>query len=303
MKPTVLGTACILAGAFIALRPAPVHAQACPPTGYTKSSLQSLRSQKFTLAAADAKRALADGLLACLASPDPELRDEIAYEALTQWMRNGDFDDATLRSIRDRLYGTLDRDPGAGFTQPFAALVLSEVARTDRVATRKGWMSPAERIAMIERAATFVESIRDYRGYVNGEGWRHGVAHGADWLMQLALNPALERAHHDRILAAVATQAVPERGHAYVFGEPGRLARPVLFIAARGMMPVGEWTTWFASLVTRLGRPADDYAGWLASRHDLAAFLSAVYVETDLSEEPNVRAVKPAVAAALKAVR
>ena len=293
----------ILATAFIALAPLAAHAQACPPSGYTKSALQSLRSQKFTLATTEAKRTLADSLLPCLASPDPELRDEIAYEALTQWMRNGDFDDTTLRSIRDRLYAMLDRDPGAGFSQPFAALVLSEVARTDRVAPGKGWMSPAERTAMIDRAATFVESVRDYRGYINGEGWRHGVAHGADWLMQLALNPALERTHHDRILAALATQAVPERGHAYVFGEPGRLARPMLFIASRGMMSTSEWTTWFASLVTRLGKPADDYAAWLARRHDLAGFLTAAYVETDLSEDANVRALKPAVAGALKSVR
>jgi hypothetical protein len=156
---------------------------------------------------------------------------------------------------------------------------------------------------MVERAAAFVESVRDYRGYVNGEGWRHGVAHGADWLMQLALNPALERTHHDRILAAVATQAVPERGHAYVFGEPGRLARPAQFIASRGLMSIGDWTTWFASLVTRLGKPGDDYAAWLARRHDLAAFLTAVYVEADLSEDANVRGLKATVAGALKSVR
>ena len=304
MRSTVPGASLwILAAIFVAIAPIQAHAQACPPSGHTKGSLQSLRSQKFVLPTIEIKRALADGLLACLASPDPELRDEIAYEALTHWMRSGDFDDATLRSIRDRLYAMLDRDPGAGFSQPFAALVLSEVARTDRVAPRTGWMSSAERAAMVERAATFVESVRDYRGYVNGEGWRHGVAHGADWLMQLALNPALERTHHDRILAADATQAVPERGHAYVFGEPGRLARPVLFVAARRLMSPDEWKTWFASLVTRLGKPADDYAAWLARRHDLAAFFSAVYVETDLSEDANVRALNSVAAEAVKAVR
>src|SRR5262245_40817637 len=172
----------ILASAFVALGPIPARAQACPPVGYTKSSLQSLRSQKFALPTIEAKRTLADGLLPCLASPDPELRDRIATEALTQWMRNGDFDETTLRSIRDRLYAMLDAPAGAGFGPPFAALLLSEVARTDRVAPRKGWLSAAERSAMVERASAYVESVRDYRGYVNGDGWRHGVAHGADWL-------------------------------------------------------------------------------------------------------------------------
>ena len=303
MNATVLRVPTLVLLLGLTLQSIPAHAQSCPPPGHTKALLSSLRAQKFALPTIESKRTLADGLLACLASPDPELRDEIGYEALTQWMRNGDFDDATLRSIRDRLYAMLDGDPGPGFRQPFAALVLSEVARTDRVAPRQGWMSSVERAAMVERAAAFLESVRDYRGYVNGEGWRHGVAHGADWLMQLALNPALERTHDDRILAAVATQAVPERGHAYVFGEPGRLARPAQFIASRGLMSIGDWTTWFASLVTRLGKPGDDYAAWLARRHDLAAFLTAVYVEADLSEDANVRGLKAAVGEALKSVR
>ena len=281
---------------------ASVRAQECPPAAYTKASLQALRAQKFSLPSTDAKRALADGLLACLASPDPELRDEIAYEAFARWMRDGDFDADMLRSIRDRLYVMLDRDESAGVGQPFAALVLSELARTDRVTPRQGWMSPAERSAMVERAAAFVEAVRDYRGYVNGEGWRHGVAHGADWLTQLALNPALDRSHHHRILAAIATQVVPERGHAYIFGEPGRLARPMLCIAARGSMSGDDWTKWFASLVTRLGRPGSDYSAWQARRHDLSAFLLAAYVEADLGDDTSARALKPAITAALKSV-
>jgi hypothetical protein len=87
--------------------------------------------------------------------------------------------------------------------------------------------------------------VRDYRGFVAGEGWRHGVAHGADLLMQLALNPALDKAQLDRILGRVARQVAPP-GQAYVFGEPERLARPVLFAAARGLHTEAEWTAWLA---------------------------------------------------------
>jgi hypothetical protein len=48
--------------------------------------------------------------------------------------------------------------------------------------------------------------VSDYRGFDDKEGWRHGVAHGSDWLMQLALNPALDRGQLDQMLAAIATQ-------------------------------------------------------------------------------------------------
>lgn len=273
---------------------------ACPPEGRSVESLQALKVAKFEVADAGERMALARGMLECLGDPDPRLRDGIAYEALTQWMRAKQIDAAGLQELRMQLLAMVDADDPQGFRRPFAALVLSEVARTDRIAP---WMSAEERVAMVDAAARYEESVRDYRGFDAKEGWRHGVAHGADWLMQLALNPALERPQLDRILAAVAAQAVPEAAHPYVFGEPGRLARPVLYVARRGVLSPDEWQAWLVALVPRLGSsPGYDDPAWLARRHDLLAFLTALYLEADQSEDANIRALKPAVVAAIKQI-
>ena len=276
-------------------------AWACPPNGYDKPALQALKASRLQGLEPGQRDALALDLLDCLASPDPELRDGIAYEFLTHWMRSGDFDAAMLRRLRDGLYARLEGDAGEGFAQPFAALVLSEVARTDRVAP---WMRSDEREAMVAKASAYVAGVRDYRGFDNAQGWRHGVAHGADWLMQLAMNPALDRAQAGRILQAVAAQAVPSNGHAYIFGEPARLARPVLFIAKRGLHTEAEWSAWFAALPPKLGNETLAYkdAGWLARRHDLVAFLQAVYVESDNSTDAGLQALRPGLLKTLKAV-
>ncbi|AEI63521.1 DUF2785 domain-containing protein [Corallococcus macrosporus] len=252
----------------------------CPPAGSTRESLAALKAKQFAVPDAAERAALVKGLLGCLGAPDPALRDGIAYEALTRWLRDGALDTAALRGLRDALQGLLAGADAEGFRKPFAALVLSEVARVDRV---KPWMTAEERTAMVEAAARYVESVRDYRGFDAATGWRHGVAHGSDWLMQLSLNPALERAQADRILAAVATQAVPERAHAYVFGEPERLARPVLFLARRGLYSEEEWRAWLAALLPRLGDASKAYkdAAWLARRHDLRAFLLSLLVGAD----------------------
>lgn len=284
-----------------ALLATPAFAQNCPPAGYTAASLQTLKARRFALPDPAEKRALATGLIDCLSAADPELRDGVAFEALSQWMRAGDFDADALRTMRGALYTILDGADPQGFGKPFAALVLSEVARSDRI---EPWMTAPERAAMVERAAAYLESVRDYRGYSEGEGWRHGVAHGADWLMQLSLNPALERAQYQRILAAVASQAVPHNGHAYVFGEPERLARPLLFTAKRGLLSAAEWEAWFAALSARVGKlDRADYAGWLGRRHDLSAFLSGLYVQADQSDDAAIEALKPAILAALKPVQ
>nr|WP_298121988.1 DUF2785 domain-containing protein [uncultured Pseudoxanthomonas sp.] len=273
---------------------------ACPPEGTDRGSLQLLREQRFAVPD-DVRAALAAGLPACLADPDPALRDGVAYEGLSTWLRAGQVDVEQRRALRDRLYVMLGEDAAAGFGPPFAALVLSEVARTDRIAP---WMSSDERADMLVRAAAYLASVRDYRGFDAVEGWRHGVAHGADWLLQLVLNEQVDRAQVDVLLQAVAEQAVPESAHAYVFGEPGRLARPVLYAARRGLLDEQAWTRWFGALPPRLGVPKQVYADsvWLARRHDLMAFLMSVHLEADQSADPNIRALKPAVVQALKAV-
>ena len=127
---------------------------ACPPDGQSRESLQALKVLKFTVPDAAERQALANGLLDCLGDPDPTLRDGIAYEALTQWLRAGDFDAEALRVLRDRLQAMLGDDDADGFRKPFAALVLSEVARTDRIAP---WMTPVERAA-IDRKSTRLNS-------------------------------------------------------------------------------------------------------------------------------------------------
>ena len=274
---------------------------ACPPAGFDRSNLDALKAAQFAMPDAAAHNALAEGLLGCLGDPDPALRDGIAYEAYSTWMRAGAFDADELRKLRDGLYARLDGEDVAGFRKPFAALVLSEVARTDRISP---WMHAGERAAMVERASTWLASVRDYRGYEDGAGWRHGVAHGADWVLQLALNPALDRTQLDRLLAAVASQVMAADGHAYVFGEGERLARPVLYAAQRGLLDDAAWQAWFAALVAKLGPPAAGYgdAAWLARRHDLVQFLQAAWVGADRAQDPEIVRLKPAIAAALDAV-
>lgn len=274
---------------------------ACPPAGHDQASLQALKAADAPVASEGGRLAVAMELVDCLAHPDPMVRDGIAYGLLADWMRAGAFDAEGLRRLRSALYAVLAGPEGEGFARPFAALVLSELARTDRVAP---WMDAGEREEMLDKAVAYVVGVSDYRGYDNAVGWRHGVAHGADWLMQLALNPALERVQLDRILTAVAAQVVPGSAHAYVFGEPGRLARPVLYVAARGLHTGAEWQSWFAALPPALGDASLAYvdASWLARRHDLVAFLQAVYVESGRSGKDSIRALQPAADAALRAI-
>ena len=276
---------------------------ACPPEGHTVASLQALKASGFVVDDTHKRHALATALLDCLADPDPALRDGIGFEAQATWLRGNLIDADTRRVLLRELSAAVARLDADGFAQPFAALVLAEVARTDRIAA---WLTPAERGALVETSAQYVESVRDHRGFIDGQGWRHGVAHGADLLMQLALNPLLDKPQLDRILAAVAAQVTPDDGHAYIHGESERLARPVLFVAARGLHSAAEWDAWFAKLAEPAPLPAwsdafSSEAG-LAQRHNLVAFLRAIYVGVAEGSDANAKALLAPATATLKAL-
>ena len=274
---------------------------ACPPGTTTKLALQILKQVEWKVADDNARQALALALLDCLASPDPELRDGVAFDAIAHWARAKALTPATLQSIRTTLLPRLLPDADSnGLAQPFAALTLAEVARADRV---QPFLSDAERAELVAAATTYLTTLADYRGFDVSEGWRHGVAHGADLLLQLSLNLALERAQLDAILAAVASQVMPATGHFYIYGEGERLMAPVYYIGRRGALSSADWSAWFARLDARRPRPARPTPASLAANHDLAAFLLPLYASLRESGTPEMQAqMLPAVTAALKAL-
>ncbi len=280
---------------------------ACPPEGQDRVALDALKAAGFRVAADEARAELAVGLLDCLADPDPTLRDGIAFEAYSSWMRAKSLPPETLRSLSSALQAAISpeaADP-SGFHRPFAALVLAEVARTDRI---EAWMTDGERDALLRSAVDYVTGVRDYRGFDEQEGWRHGVAHGADLLLQLAINSALDRAQLDAILGAAGSQIAPAGKVFYQYGESERLMRPVLFVATRGLHSEEEWKQWLARVTSPApladwGEAFKSQAG-LAKKHNTSAFLQALYLNVAESEDEALRArLMPGLKASVRGLR
>lgn len=276
----------------------------CPPPGSSTASLRALKAERFAIPAEATRQGFALALQPCLASPDADLRDGVAFEAYSTWMRAGQLSAPTLRALSLQLQARLlSTAPDAeGFAKPFAALVLAEVTRADRIAA---WMTPDERQAMVDSAGRYLQSIRDYRGLDAQQGWRHGVAHTADWMMQLALNPAVGKDQLDQLLQALGTQLAAHDGHAYVYGEPERLVAPVLYAARRKLHSTAQWQAWlsqFAAMPEGM-KPDAVYRSppALAKRHNLQAFLLALYFKvTEGADEDLKLRLKPALVDALK---
>ena len=217
-------------------------------------------------------------------------------------MRGARLDTGTVQLLRTRLTAQLSAPDPQGFARPFAALVLAEVARVDRI---KPYLSAEQRADLVASAAAYLRSVRDYRGYDDQQGWRHGVAHAADLMLQLSLNPALGRAEHEQILAAIAAQAVPPGAHFYQYGEGERLMAPVFYLSRARTLECGDWDGWFARLAaapaTAGDTPPPSRQAALARIHNLKAFLQPLYVSVSESKDDAQRScLKPLLLRALK---
>lgn len=285
---------CLMRCAVVWLAVGLVHAHAqCPPAGSTVGDLQQLKAQGWKLADDAQRQTLALALLPCLGDADPALRDGIAFEGLSAWLRGKQLTPATQLAIYQSQMAQLAvaSPDAAGFAKPFAALVLSEVARADRLVPV---LSPAERAALVATGADYLGQVTDYRGFTAGQGWRHAVAHAADLMLQLALNPAVDANQLRRILTAVQSQIAPPGEHFYIYGEGDRLARPVLYAARRGLLDAGFWKDYLATLASPAPLKSWDDAfttqSGLARLHNVKAFLRALDAGVRASGDAQVLA-------------
>lgn len=273
---------------------------ACEPLGYDKGELLDPASADFSLPEEADVDAMVLALADCLGDPDPEWRDRIGYMGIMTLLRGVDVDTETVHGLMSKLVLMLDEDDESGFLHPFVILALAEVARVDRL---DPFLLAGERAALVFLATDYVSSVRDYRGYIPGEGWRHGVAHGADFLLQLVLNPELNDTEVRSIVEAALSQVVASDDHFYIFGESARLARPVLFAARRDVIPAGDWAIMFdVQLVAPPGFSWSTEFSTLSGQsrlHNAKAFLLVIYSSVAESDNEVYAGIRDAARSAL----
>ncbi|MEQ1809866.1 MAG: DUF2785 domain-containing protein [Terricaulis sp.] len=303
MKKVKLCASIFLLAACATVPPAQLQSAACHPVGYDRAALDALKARNWTIADDDARNAFALALTSCLGDPDSAIRDGIAFEALQHYTREQLLTTESLAALNANLQAKLVAADPQGFQRPFAALVLADVARTDRV---NPWMNEVQRAQLVDTAIEYLRGITDYRGFTPGDGYRHAVAHASDLMLQLVLNPAVSKPDLIRIRDALASQIAPT-GHYYIHGEGERLARPILYMATRNMFDEAEWTGWFAEIAGP-GPLGASWEGWflsepgLARRHNLMMFLGVVHANVTLSQNPAFAPMRAGAATALAAL-
>jgi hypothetical protein len=189
--------------------------------------------------------ALALEVCELLASPDPELRDEIAYSTLVSWAYQKKLlDAAALRPVTATLLKNLRSDIGstgtdAVFRRSFSALALSIVAARDNA---DSLLDEAAFRELLDAALQYLSAEKDVRGYDEAKGWMHSAAHTADLIKFLARSRHIRPADQARMLEAVAAKMTTSP--VFVYGEDERYARALLSIVNRADFDRTAFAAW-----------------------------------------------------------
>ena len=211
---------------------------------------QEIAKNKYAVPEHESADQLAHELSTLLASPDPELRDDLAYSILARWIyRPNILTTPTLHSLTEEWRANLKSGIGETGTnsvlkRSFSALLLSSIAYKE---AKTPFLGEARYHELFADALNYFQSERDLRGYDAKLGWIHANAHTADLLHELASSPLATREELNQVLSAIATRlaSAPE---VYTQGEQDRMAVAVIAVVRKPTVDVESFTAWLARM-------------------------------------------------------
>lgn len=268
-----------------------------------KTYWQAISANDFTPPTDVPLASLVEELSDHLGSPDPEMRDEVAYSILTQWLYVKQIVPVELRMaliaewIENLGNGTGERDTDTVLVRSFSALMLSVAAALDNEVP---YLDRQAFATLLDASIAYLQDERDTRGYDAAKGWLHSVAHTADLLKFLGRSRHLEASEQSAILTAIAGK-LTEVDHVLAHGEDERLARAVVSIAAREDVDMAAFDSFLAALeqVRSGSLPTPVELARNQNRKHVAVSLYAV-LNTDSRNLETLRTARAKVLALLK---
>jgi len=239
-----------------------------------------------------------------LGSPDPELRDEIAYATLAAWIYQkrllgpGVIRTLTTEWTRSLQQGIDSPGTDAIFRRSFSALCLSVVVARDNAAP---FLAPEEFRTLFTAAVEYLRAEQDLRAYDPETGWIHAVAHAADLLKFLGRSRYLTRKDQTVLLDTIATK-LANASIVFTHGEDERLARAILSEINRPDFDREGFDAWVAQskpTPVTVPRPAADQLRRTQNLKNLYTKLG-ILLSLDTQPSDSVRAARDALSAALK---
>nr|WP_144928061.1 DUF2785 domain-containing protein [Paenibacillus bovis] len=135
---------------------------------------------------------LIERMLDNIGSTDPELRDTLIFNTLGKLIIEDYLTDNQMEHIievcRKNLFlGIEEKESDFVFTRSFSSLVIALILEKDR---QSPFLAKDNITKVIEESIEYLNLEKDIRGYVEGKGWAHSIAHGADLVATAVRHPS-----------------------------------------------------------------------------------------------------------------
>ena len=203
---------------------------------------------------------LLDDMIRHLGNPDPVLRDDLIFSSLNEFSIDGMIKPAQMRKMLDTclsdaylLHGIGESGTDTVYKRSFATLVIA-LAFCDHE-DNEPFLTASDVMRIKDALLRYVPMEQDFRGFVDGQGWAHAVAHVADALCNTAsvenVVGAGEGYFHDRetllqILDAV-KKLVNNKKFVYQTEEDERLVGTVNAVLSNEKLNTGDVKAWLDS--------------------------------------------------------
>lgn len=132
-----------------------------------------------------------------IGSPDPELRDELIFSTMANWIYRGVFTNEEIYKIAETLVqddyilnGIGRENDDSVFIRSATALQLWAIIVTQK---EKNFLSFNFIGGIFEKTIKLLQEEVDYRAYVPDKGWANSISHTANVLTELVQLPEIQK--------------------------------------------------------------------------------------------------------------
>ena len=210
------------------------------------------------------------------------LRDNLIYGSFGKLIYSNQLNLQEVQALLEAViqddylgYGLDEYGTDSVFTRSFSALVIAAIIEYD---IEKKVVEPDLVQQTVHKVIHYMLEEEDTRGFIEGKGWGHAIAHGADALDAIAKHPSLKKEDISRILLAV--QHCLCKQVDYLDEEEERLAIIIAsLIKYQNAEQEIQW--WIEELARTVEIQMDENKGSIDAYHSkrtVKKFLKSVYV-------------------------
>ena len=230
-----------------------------------------------------------ENMLMHIGDPNSYLRDELIYQSFGKLIFSNQLNANAIEKLLVQLkqddylfYEVGEQGTDSVFTRSFSVLVIAAIIEYDVLELQLSKQVLEHTVKMV---VEYMLAEKDTRGFVEGKGWAHAIAHGADALDGLAKHPEMKTEDRAEILHAIEHSLL--RKVDYLDEEEERLAM-IISSLLKHQDAGKEIQLWIEKIMGIVENKLQENQGLIEAYHNqrtVKNFLKSVYIILESKEQ------------------